>query len=109
MRASCPHAGALELEVLRITELVWLEDVVIKLVSKHRVDPDEVAELFLGHPKFRFVEAGHSEGEDVYAALGRTEAGRYLITFFLMKRGGRALPISAREMTDGERKLYDRK
>jgi hypothetical protein len=31
-----------------------------------------------------------------------TDAGRYLITFFVLKLDGRALPVSARDMTDRE-------
>jgi uncharacterized protein len=74
-----------------------------------RVETYEVEELLDGKPKFRFVENGHRPGEDVYAALGQTEAGRYLIAFFIVKPDGRALPLSARDMTPGERKLYGRK
>jgi uncharacterized DUF497 family protein len=44
----------------------------------------------------------------VYAALGQTESGRYLIVFFILKQGAVALPISARDMTPRERKLYAR-
>jgi len=45
----------------------------------------------------------------VYAALGPTYGGRYLIIFFVYKRGGRALIISARDMTESERRLYESK
>jgi uncharacterized DUF497 family protein len=62
---------------LNIVGFIWLEEIVEKLLVKHRVEMDEVEELFNSRPKFRFVEGGHREGEDVYAALGQTEAGRY--------------------------------
>jgi uncharacterized DUF497 family protein len=94
---------------LRITGFIWLDEIVEKLAWKHRVEIHEVESLFLARPKFRFVENGHREGEDVYAALGQTDAGRYLIAFFVLKLDGRALPVSARDMTDSERKLYGRK
>ncbi len=45
----------------------------------------------------------------MYAALGRTGAGRYLIVFFVRKPDGRALVVSARTMTDAERKRYETK
>ena len=45
-----------------------------------------------------------SEGEDLYAALGRTESGRYLIVFFIYKLSGEAFILSARDMDDKERK-----
>jgi len=94
---------------LKITGLLWLEDVVEKLARKHQVEIEEVEELFRGKPRFRFVERGHREGENVYAALGQTDAGRYLIVFFVWKADGYALPISARDMKPSERNIYGRK
>lgn len=91
---------------LKITGFIWLDEIVEKLDRRHHVETYEVEQLFSGRPKFRFVENGHREGEDVYAALGQTEAGRYLIAFFVRKLDGRALPVSARDMTLGERKMY---
>jgi uncharacterized protein len=96
-------------EALRITGFIWIEEIVDKLAQKHRVETYEVEEVFFGKPKFRFVENGHRAGEDVYAALGQTDGGRYLITFFVWKNDGSALPVSARDMTPGERKIYGRK
>jgi hypothetical protein len=94
---------------LQISGFSWLDDIVVKLASKHAVEPYEVEEVFSGRPKFRFVENGNRKGEDVYAALGQTDAGRYLITFFILKGEGRALPLSARDMTPAERQRYARK
>jgi len=94
---------------LRITGFIWLDVIVEKLAMKHRVEPEDVEELFGGAPKFRFVEKGHRQGEDVYAALGQTDAGRYLIVFFIVKPDGRVLPLSARDMTQPERERYGRK
>lgn len=39
----------------------------------------------------------------------RREGGRYLIVFFVHKRSRHALILSAREMTDSERKRYAKK
>jgi len=64
---------------LKIREIVWLEDIVEKLEKKHSVRQDKVIEVLENKPKFRFVEKGHSKGENVYAALGQTYEGRYLI------------------------------
>jgi uncharacterized protein len=97
------------MDVLRISGFIWLDEIVEKLASKHRVEPYEVEELFEGASKFRFIENGHRKGEDVYAALGQTVAGRYLIAFFIRKDDDRVLPISARDMTAAERKRYGRK
>ena len=94
---------------MKIKELIWLEDILEKLERKHNVKPGEVVELLESKPKFRFVEKGHRKGEDVYAALGQTCEGRYLIVFFVYKRSGQALVVSARDMTSAERKLYGKR
>ena len=52
---------------------------------KHQVAPEEVDEVLFSRPLYRKVQKGHVPGEDVYAALGRTEAGRYLIVFFRLQ------------------------
>ena len=57
--------------------IIWLEDVVEKLEQKHSVKQEEVKQIFANSPYFRFVEKGHRRGENVYSAMGRTEAGRF--------------------------------
>lgn len=94
---------------MRIIGFVWLEETLDKLLRKHRVRENEVVEVFENSPDFRFVQRGHREGEDVYSAMGQTDAGRYVIVFFVYKSNGRALPVSARDMTIAERKRYERK
>ena len=92
-----------------IDDFLWLPDIVEKLLVKHRVNQDEVEEVFLGSPSYRFVERGYRTGEDVYAALGQTDAGRYLIVFFIHKPGNVALVLSARDLDRGERRRYDQR
>lgn len=92
---------------MTITGYVWLEDILEKLEQKHGVFREEVEELLLNTPYIRFVEKGHWEGENVYAAMGQTDDGRYLIVFFVYKTDKRALVVSARDMTDAERKQYE--
>jgi uncharacterized DUF497 family protein len=41
--------------------------------------------------------------------LGRTEAGRYLILFFIHKPDHRILILTARDMTVAERRRYEKK
>jgi uncharacterized DUF497 family protein len=86
-----------------IKRLKWLSRVVEKLIAKHDVEPHEVEEVFYARPRFRFTKKGNYSGEDVYAALGTTDAGRYLVIFFVLKETGEALIISARDMTTTER------
>ena len=94
---------------MRIEGIIWLRAVIDKLAFKHRVETFEVQELFAGKPKFRLVEKGEQEGENVYLGLGQTDAGRYLAVFFIYKRTKDALILSARDMVEKERKMYGRK
>ena len=94
---------------MKISGLIWLEEIVEKITSKHHVSQKEVREIFQSATHFRYVEKGHRAGENVYSALGRTESGRFLIIFFVHKKGNQALILSARDMTDGERKRYEKK
>jgi len=92
---------------LKIKGIIWLDEVLEKLVQKHNVQQHEVREVLTGKPRFRFVEKGHRSRENVYAAMGQTDDGRYLIIFFVHKTDKRALILSARDMTKAERRLYE--
>jgi hypothetical protein len=92
---------------VRIREIIWLPEIVEKLEQKHHVLRHEVRELLNNRPRIFFRETG--EGEHLYEALGRTEAGRYLAVFFIRKPVEKALIISARDMTVTERRRYGKK
>jgi uncharacterized protein len=92
-----------------IDDFIWLTEIATKVATKHRVTPDEAEEVFFNDPRFRFVESGHRSGEDVYSAGGQTDAGRYLIVFFIYKGDNTALILSARDMDAAERKRHERK
>ncbi|HJQ71403.1 MAG TPA: BrnT family toxin [Blastocatellia bacterium] len=94
---------------MKITGVIWLRDIVDKLAFKHHVEPYEVEEAFNSKPKIRFVEKGQRKGEDVYLALGKSDAGRYLAVLFIYKKTKEALILSARDMADKERKQYGKK
>ncbi|MBI4691603.1 MAG: BrnT family toxin [Nitrospirae bacterium] len=93
---------------MKINGLIWFDDIIEKLIKKHNVQQSEVREVLSGKQNFRFVEKGHRSGENVYAAMGKTNSGRYLIVFFVYKTDKRALILSARDMTKTERKLYEK-
>jgi uncharacterized DUF497 family protein len=94
---------------LKIKRIIWLDKIVEKLIQKHHVSQNEVKEVLDSKPYFRFVEKGHREGENVYAAMGQTISGRYLIVFFVYKKDGNALILSARDMTHAERRKYEQR
>jgi uncharacterized DUF497 family protein len=91
---------------LKLKGLIWFDEIIEKLARKHNVSQNEVREVLENRPHFRFVEKGHRPGENVYACMGQTKSGRYLIVFFIYKKGGRAIILSARDMTPAERKRY---
>lgn len=95
--------------MLIINDIIWIERIVEKLAWKHNVLPSEVEEALVGNCKFFRKEKGKVEGEHLYNALGKTEAGRFLSVFFIRKLGNKALIITARDMNKTERKRYGKK
>lgn len=91
---------------MTITGIIWLQNIVEKLARKHHLTQDEVEEVFMDKPQYRFIERGKIEHEPVYSAYGRADAGRYVTVIFIRKFGNRALVISARDMTRPERRQY---
>jgi uncharacterized DUF497 family protein len=91
---------------MKINEIIWLTQFIEKIERKHGVSTDEVEQVFANRPYFRLVERGDVNDENLYRAIGQTDDGRYLVTFFIYKGQNRALVISAREASSGERKSY---
>ena len=95
---------------MRIESIVCPEYIEEKLQVKHGVTRHEVEQVLHNFPRFRFVEKGHTVGENVYVAFGQTFAGRYLSVFFIYKPDARiAVIISSRDMSKKERKAYGHK
>lgn len=94
---------------MEVREILWLDTFVEKLWRKHHVRIEEVEEVLYGPTQVRRVIRGDVAGEDVYSAMGQTAGGRYLIVFFVLKAGRRALVISARDMKPNERRQYAKK
>jgi uncharacterized DUF497 family protein len=94
---------------MRIEGVIWLRKIVDKLASKHNVGVHEVEETLRNQARIFFLEKGERAGEDVYMALGRTDAGRYLAVLFIHKAAEEVLILSARDMAPKERKRYGKK
>ncbi len=94
---------------MRITNVVWLPVVVEKLLWKHHLRTYEVEQVLRNKPRFRFSERGRHQGEDVYAAFGQTDEGRYAAVWFIYKATREALVLSARDLDEKERKSYGKK
>lgn len=73
----------------------------IEHVQRHNVTPEEADEV-LADPG-----ANLRRGRDVlYLLFGRTEAGRALLLVLVDETGRIAGPVTARDVTDGERRTY---
>jgi uncharacterized DUF497 family protein len=94
---------------LEIIDLIIIPEILDKLIWKHNVTETEVRQVFLNEPRYRFIEKGRYKGEHLHLALGTTDSGRYLVVYFLYKKNKQALIVTARDMTERERKKYAKK
>lgn len=72
---------------------------------KHQVSAGECEEAFFNLPLLLNPDPAHSAAEPRYYALGQTNAGRLLFIAFTV-RNKRIRVISARDMSQKERKIY---
>jgi uncharacterized DUF497 family protein len=86
--------------------LEWTEEAE-EHIALHDVTPDEVEEACT--PPYALYHRGRVRRRDRYAVLGQTDAGRHL--FVVLDALGRNVyrPVTAREMTEAERRLYERR
>ncbi|MBE0415949.1 MAG: BrnT family toxin [Dehalococcoidia bacterium] len=92
---------------MRIEKIIWINKFVQKIDQKHGVNIEEVEDTLSSNPLFRLAQRGHVKGEDLYFAYGRTSKGRHLFVVFVWKRENAGLVISARNMTQRERRYYN--
>jgi hypothetical protein len=83
----------------------WDEFNIHKNWDKHQVSWWECEEVFLSEPLLLAEDVKHSQYEKRYYALGITSEGRKLFASFTV-RGHKIRPISARDMSRKERKIY---
>lgn len=71
-------------------------------IAEHHVLPEEAEEAcFYDRPLIL-----RGRGKNVYYALGQTHAGRYLCVILRDYGKGIGKPITARDMSDNERRRY---
>ena len=74
---------------------------------KHSVTQVEAEEIFFNNPLLISVDDKHSEIENRYLALGKTNKGRGLTIIFTLRQSGTLIRvISARDQHRKERYLY---
>ena len=89
--------------MLRIQSLEIDDHILEKIESRHRISFTEVEESCLSDR--RHIRRG---GEGLYKVFSQTVAGRYVLVVLVNLGGGDWKIVTAREMTDGERRLYVR-
>lgn len=89
--------------MLRIESLEIDDHILDKIESKHRVSFEEVEEACLSEK--RYVRRGR---EGLYKLFSQTGAGRYILVVLVNLGRGNWKIVTAREMTDNERRLYSK-
>ena len=84
---------------MRIKDFKW-DDENVSHIARHNIDPDEVEEACYQRP---FVLKGR---EGRYLVYGQAEDGRYLLVVGHYLGQGVFRVITARDMSDSERRLY---
>ena len=92
----------------QITGFDWDTGNERKSEEKHAVGRFEAEQVFFNQPLLVLVDQKHSQNEEHYHALGKTNNTRFLhITFTLRSADTLIRVISARDMHRKERKTYE--
>ena len=84
----------------------WDEGNLFKNWDKHSVSHLEAEQVFFNQPLLVYSDDQHSESENRWYVLGKTDAQRPLFVVFTL-RGTKIRVISARDMNRKERKIYE--
>jgi len=86
-----------------ISEVLWPGDCVDH-IARHGVSPEDFEEVCFGAS---LVLRAKATGQNpVYYVLGETNAGRPLFCVLIEFPGGKAYPVTARDMTTKEKRRY---
>ena len=86
-----------------ISEVLWPQERVDHL-AQHGVRSEEFEEVCFGASLV--LRAKATGPNPVYYVLGETDAGRPLFCVVIEFPGGRGYPVTARDMTDKEKRRY---
>ena len=87
---------------MRITKLDW-DDYRIGHIAQHGVQPEEVWEVCED-----LLHLARRQGHNRYRLYGQTAEGRYLFVVLEHVEGTIFKPITARNMTEGEKQNFRR-
>ena len=89
----------------KCTSFQWDEGNLDKNWLKHEVSFSEYEQVFFNLPLITCKDAVHSEKEERYYVLGKTDAERFLYIVFTVRKKQIRI-ISARDMNKKERQVY---
>lgn len=79
-----------------------------KSLKKHDVSQSEAEQVFFNQPLLLLEDVKHSQNEERYHALGKTDGYRLLHVTFTLRSAGRLVRvISARDMHRKEKVIYE--
>ncbi|MBE9047564.1 BrnT family toxin [Pleurocapsales cyanobacterium LEGE 10410] len=84
----------------------WERNKAAKNLSKHQVSFDEAKTVFADPLYIDFYDPDHSDSEERYLIVGRSDRDRILIVSYT-ERDDLIRIISARKVTKAERKVYE--
>jgi uncharacterized DUF497 family protein len=87
---------------MRITKLEW-DDYRVDHIALHGIEPEEVWEV-CEDP----LHLARRQGHNRYRLYGQTAEGRYLFVVLEYVEGTIYKPITARDMTEGEKRNFRR-
>lgn len=79
----------------------------VEHIARHNVKPEEAEEVFFDRNNVIVDDVEHSNGENRFLVIGKTQQGRLLYQIFT-KRGNRIRVISSRDINKKEVKLYEK-
>ncbi|MDZ7837490.1 MAG: BrnT family toxin [Actinomycetota bacterium] len=89
----------------KCTGFQWDKGNIEKNWLKHKVSPPECEQIFFNIPLIVHDDIKHSEEENRYYILGKTNANRFLFVVFTLRQKQIRI-ISARDMNREERRVY---
>lgn len=89
----------------KLSEFEWDKGNIDKNLKEHGVTDQEAEEVFNNDPKLILEDEKHSLAEKRYMLWGITSTGRKLTVVFTL-RGAKIRVISARDMSQEERRSY---
>ena len=84
----------------------WDQNKAQKNLSKHQVSFDEAQTVFKDPLFIDFYDPDHSEDEERYLIVGKSNQGNLLIVSYTERESSIRI-ISARKVTKAERKVYE--